>query len=95
MVDDAFERGNDAREKLGEFAAGDENVVDFEKHAEAVAFARELLLIGLRSFEVEGVVHCDSHLAGNALHELQLGVSDAVRNHAAEAHGAKPMLRRG
>ncbi len=54
-----------------------------------------MLLVSLGSFEVERVVHRDGHLTGHALHELELGVCDALRHQAAEAHGAQAALRRG
>ena len=85
VVDDAFERRNNAREELWEFAAADEHVVDFEKHAEAVALARKLLLVGLGSFQVERVIYRHRHLAGHALHELKLGIRDALRYRVPEA----------
>jgi len=52
-------------------------------------------LISLRSFEIQGIVDGDGHLAGDALHELHLGVRDLLLDHAAEAHRADPALRRG
>jgi len=54
-----------------------------------------LRLISLRSFEIQGIVDGDGHLAGDALHELHLGVRDLLLDHAAEAHRADPALRRG
>ena len=62
MVDDALERGHDAEKQFREFAAGDEDVVDLEKHPEAVALASELVLVGLGSLEIERVVHGHGHL---------------------------------
>jgi len=53
-----------------------------------------LFLVSLGAFEVERVVHRDGNLAGYALHELELGVRDALRHQAAEAHGAQAALRR-
>ena len=77
--------------------AGDEDVVDFEQDAEAIAFAGELRLIGLRSFEIERVVYGDGDLAGDALHEgeFAVGGGDAARDDAAETHGAETALRGG
>src|SRR5260370_23395930 len=59
---------------------------------EAVTLAGELRLISLGSSEIQGVIDCYGHLACHALHELQFGVGDALRNKAAEAHGAKAVL---
>ena len=85
------------RKSSGGLEAGDENVVDFQQDAEAIAFARELRLIGLRSFEIERVVHGDGDLAGDALHEGEFAVvvGDAARHAAAETHGAETALRSG
>jgi hypothetical protein len=95
MVDDALESFYDAAEKFGDFAAGDKDIVDFEKNLEAIAFASELRLIGLGSLEIEGVVNGDGDLAGDALHELELGVSDALGDEAAKAHGTEAVLSGG
>ena len=95
MMDDALEGGDDAAEHFGEFAAGDEDIVDLEKDLQAVALAGKLRLVGLGSFEIEGIVRGNGDLAGDTLHELKLGVRDALRNDAAETHGAKAALRRG
>ena len=94
-MDDAFERGNYAGEELRKLAAGDEDIVDFEQHAEAVAFAGELLLISLRRFQIERVVHGYRYLARDALHELQFRVGSALRDRVAEAQSAEAVLRGG
>lgn len=97
VMDDALERGDDAAEEFVGLEAGDEDVVDFEQDAEAIAFARELRLISLRRFEIERVVYGDGDLAGNALHkgELAVGLCETARNQAAETHGPKAALRGG
>ena len=97
VMNDALERGDDAAEEFVGFEAGDEDVVDFEKDAEAIAFTGELRLIGLSVFEIERVVHGDGDLAGDALHEGELAVfsGDAARDEAAETHGAEAALRGG
>jgi len=95
MVNDALESVDDAAEEFGKFAAGDEEIVDFEKNLEPVALAGELRLKGLGSCEIEGVIYGDGDLAGDALHELELGVGDALGNQAAEAHGAEAVLGGG
>jgi len=95
VVNDALEGVDDAAEKFGEFAAGDQKVVDFEKNLEAVALARELRLVGLGGREIQGVINGHGHLAGDALHELQLGVCDALRGKTAETHGAEAVLGGG
>src|SRR5260370_22618719 len=89
VVDDALESVDDAAEKFREFAADDQEVVDFEKDLEAVTLSGELRLIRLGSSEIQGVIDCYGHLACHALHELQLGLRDALRNPAAQTHGAK------
>jgi len=94
VMDDAGESGDDAAEDFGEIAGGHEDVVDFEKSLEAVAFAGELRLIGLGGFEIQGVVHGDGDQTGDALHELELGVCNALGLETAKAHGAKAALRR-
>src|SRR6266700_2209248 len=48
-----------------------------------------------RGTVIERVIDSHGDLAGDALHELQLGVRDALRDHAAETHRADPALRRG
>ncbi len=40
MMNDAFERGNDAAKNFREFAAGHQNVVDLEKHLKPVPLER-------------------------------------------------------
>ena len=92
VVDDALQSFDDAAEKVGEFAAGDQDIVDFEKNPEAVALACELRLIGLGSLEIKGIIDGNGHLAGDALHELQLGVRNALRDQTAETHGAESAL---
>ncbi len=64
------------RKSSGKIARGDEHVVDFEKHLQPVALPGELNLIGLRSLEIQRVIHGDSHLAADALHELQFRLGD-------------------
>ncbi len=95
VVDDALESVDDAAEKFREFAADDQEIVDFEKNLEAVTLAGELRLIGLGSLKIEGVIDRDGHLAGDALHELEFGVGDALGNDAAEAHRAETALSGG
>ena len=95
MMNDALECGDDAAKKFGEFAAGDQDVVDFEKDLETVAFAGELLLVGLGGFVVECVIDGDGHLAGDALHELKDSVGHAIWDDTAEAHGAETALSGG
>jgi hypothetical protein len=95
VVDDALESFYDAAEKFGDFAAGDEDVVDFEENLETVAFARELSLIGLGGLKIEGIVDGDGYLAGDSLHELEFGIGDALGDEAAEAHGAEAVLGGG
>src|SRR6266436_8068972 len=80
VVNDALENVDDAAKKFGEFAAGDQEVVDFEENLEAVALACELRLISLGGREIEGVINGYGYLAGDPLHELELGVRDALRD---------------
>jgi len=86
---------HDAAEKFGEFAAVDQEVIDFEKNLEAVALARELRLIGLGRREIQSIINGYGHLAGDTLHELQFGVRDALRDQTAETHGAEAALGGG
>ena len=95
VVNDALESLDDAAEKFREFSAGDQEIVDFEKNLQAVALARELGLVGLGSREIKGIINSDGYLAGDALHELQLGVCDALGDQTAETHGAEAMLGGG
>ena len=74
VMDDALESIDDAAEKFGQFTAADEDIVDVEKSLQAIAFARELRLVSLGGFKIESVIHGDGDLAGDALHELQLGI---------------------
>src|SRR4029077_10431822 len=95
VMNDALEGVDDTAEKFRELAAGDQQVVDFEENLKAVTLARELRLVGLGRFKIQGVIHGDGNLAGDALHELQLGASDALGNEAAETHGADAVLGGG
>ncbi len=95
VVDDALESVDDAAEKFREFAADDQEIVDFEKNLEAVTLAGELRLIGLGSREIQGVINSNGDLAGDALHELQLGLRDALGNQTAETHRAEAVLGSG
>jgi len=95
VVDDALESLYDAAEKFGDFATGDEDIVDFEENLEAIALASELRLIGLGSLKIKGIIDGNGYLAGDALHELEFGVGDALGDEAAEAHGAEAMLGSG
>jgi hypothetical protein len=54
-----------------------------------------LRLIGLGSREIQGVIDSNGHLAGDALHELQFRVSDALGDQPAETHGAEAVLGGG
>jgi len=49
-------------------------------------------LISLGSLEIKGIIDRNGHLAGDALHELQLGVRNALRDQTAETHGAEAAL---
>src|SRR5207245_5184441 len=95
VMNDALERGNDAAKNFGDLSADYQNGVDLEENAQAVTLAGELRLVGLGIFEIERVIDGHRDLAGDALHELQLGVRDALRGHAAEAHRADAALRGG
>jgi len=55
VVNDALESVDDAAEKFREFAADDQEIVDFEKNLEAVTLAGELRLIGLGSREIQAL----------------------------------------
>src|SRR5208282_177211 len=95
MLNDGPEGGDDAAKESGNVAGADEKIVDFEKDLEAVAFTSELVLVGLGSFEVEGVIHGDGDLRGDALHEFDFSVADALGYVAAETDGTEAMLRGG
>src|SRR5580704_13146081 len=62
VVNDFFERGNNATEKLGQLARGNEYVVDLEQNLEPVALAGQLDLISLRSLVIERVIHGHGNL---------------------------------
>src|SRR5580700_3206827 len=47
MMNHFFERGDNPAEKLGKLAARNENVVDLEKHLQAIALSCELALVRL------------------------------------------------
>ena len=95
VMNDALQRGDDAAEQFGQLEAGDEDVVNFEEDAKAIAFVRELRVIRLRSFEIERVVYGDGDLARNALHEGEFAFGNAARDDATETHGAEAALRGG
>ena len=84
-----------ALKEFGEVERGDDGVVDLEQDAEAIAFACELLLVGLRRLKVEGVVHRHGHLPGDLLHELHLGGGVVIRFGRAEAEAAEAALGGG
>ncbi len=95
VEDDALEGGDNVAKEIGQLTAGDQKVVDLEKNLETVALAGELLLICLRRFVIEGVVYGNSDLRGDALHELELRIGDALRREAAKTHSAEAALRGG
>jgi len=95
VLDDGLQRRNDTVEERGDIPGGDEKVVDLKEDLQAVAFARELLLVSLSGLEVDGVVNGNGGLRGDALHEDDFGVGDALRSITAEAEGAEAMLRGG
>ena len=80
--------GNGLKERFGRQAAH-YGVVDFEERAEAVAFARELFLIGEHGFVVEGVIDGHGHLAGHLAHELDVFGRVGVLAHGAEIEAAE------
>jgi len=47
VMNDLFERGDDAAEKVGKLAGGDEHVVNFKENLEAIALSGKLSLVGL------------------------------------------------
>src|SRR4029077_6697259 len=69
VVNDPLQGVDDAAEKFGNFAAGDQEIVDFENVLETVALARELRLISLGGREIQRVINGNGDLAGDALHE--------------------------
>jgi hypothetical protein len=93
MMNDFFERSDDAAEKLRELAGRHEYVVHVEKDLQPIALAGKLTLISLGGLEIQRVIDGHRNLAGRALHELHLGLRDALRNKAAETHGTQPTLR--
>jgi hypothetical protein len=95
MMNDFFERGDDAAKKVGKLAGGDEHVVHFEKNLEAIALAGKLDLIGLGGLVIERVINGDGNLTADALHKLKLGIGDALWDEASETHGAEAALRGG
>ena len=70
-----LERRDDAAEESGHISSADEEIVDGKEGLEAVAFACKLPLIGLGGFKIDGVVHGNGDLSGDALHE---GISTSV-----------------
>src|SRR6266478_204855 len=94
-MDDAGERGNDAAKKIAQLAAGDQNIVDVQQHLQAVALLGKFFLVRLRGLEIESVVHGDSNLRGDALHELNIGIRNSPRTQPPKAHRAEPVLGRG
>src|SRR5690348_923978 len=61
--------GNYVKE-LTQVEGGDQGIIDFEQHAQAVPLSRQLVLISSRSLEVQHIVHRDGHLARHLLHEI-------------------------
>jgi CDI toxin RNase A-like protein len=95
MLNHGFERRDDTFEESGDVAGADQEIVDFEKHTKAVALAGELALVGLGVFEINGVVDGHGNLGGNALHEFDFRVADALWDEAAKTQGPETMLRGG
>lgn len=95
VVKRGLERRDDAPEESVGVARGDEQIVDLQENLQAVAFVGELLLRGFGGLEVKGIVDSDGDLSGDALHEVDLGRSDSLRNVAAETESAESMLRGG
>src|SRR3974390_1518042 len=93
--DNGFERRDDALERSGDVARADQQIVYFEQHLQAIAFAGELFLISLCGFEVDRVIDCDRYLSRNPLHEIEFGIGHSLWNVPPETHCAEPMLRGG
>jgi len=90
-----LERRDDALKESVGVARGDEEIIDLEENLQTVAFTSELLLIGFGGLEVEGIVDSDGDMSGDALHEVDLRLSDSLGNIAAKAESAEAMLRSG
>ena len=95
MVDDAAERGGNRVEQRAQVEFGNHGVVDFEQHAQPVAFLRQLPLVRLGALEIERVVHRHGHLPRHLLHESDLAFGIAVGRASPEAQYAQTPLRRG
>ncbi len=92
VLKNGFDRGNDTFKNGGGIAGADQEIVDFEEDLQTVAFARQLLLVGFRGFEIQGVIHRHCHLRGHAPHELDFSFADALRDVTSKNHGAQPMM---
>ena len=95
VVHDAAQAAGDSLEELAQIEGGNDGIVDVEQHAQAIAVARELLLIVLGPLEIEGVVHGHGDLAGHLLQEVDFGWVVVVGLNFAEAQGAEAALRGG
>ena len=84
---------NNSAEKFGQGPACNQHVVNVQQNLEPVPLFRELLLIRLRRFVVQSVVHSHSHLRGHPLHELHFCVRQLLRHQPAKTHRAQPSLR--
>src|SRR5882762_9669729 len=66
-----LQRRHDSPEKLRQFPAGHQHIIQVQQHPQPVALGRQLFLVSLRRFHVQRIVHRHRHLARYALHELQ------------------------
>ena len=95
VVHHPFERGGDSLEQIVQVEVGDHGVGHFQQHAQAVALPAQLLLVGLGVLEIEGIVHGQRHLGGDAPEEFQIVQGIRSQPDASEAQHTHPAMGRG
>src|SRR5258708_1393085 len=93
MRDDAFQRRDDTAEKRSDVTGAHEKVVNLQQDLQAIAFARQLLLISLSRFEIDGIIDGHSNRCRNSVHEFDLRFGHALRRISTETDGAQTVLR--
>ena len=70
-------------------------VVHFEQHAQPVALARQLPLVGLGALEIERVIDRHGHLPSHLLKQRDFAFGMMMRGAASETHYSQAPLRGG
>ena len=93
MVQDPPEAAGNQVEELAQVEGGDQGVIDFEQHAQAIPLSRQLALISPGGLEIQRVIDSDGHLARHLLHEIDFAAIVMVRFELAKPQGSEAALR--